>query len=76
MTSEELARDPMLERAKEVADELLGSCQSLQKVATEFEMKNAAFCAALDERVLECECCGWRFDADEIDDGECYDCRH
>lgn len=53
-------------RANEVAAELVGSCKSLDDVATEAERDNMAFCQALDALVLCCEGCGWWIDAEEI----------
>jgi len=64
------------ERLDEVVDQLIGTCLPLSGVLTEEEMEDRIFLAALDERALECECCGWWYEPDELDDDQvCRDCR-
>ncbi len=49
----------MQNRAREVSDKLLGSCQDISTLATEEECKDADFCRTLDDNVFECNVCGW-----------------
>lgn len=66
-------------RVQEVADELIGTCNTLDSVATPQEMDSLAFLSALDDVVLCCNTCGWWCEASEIQvndagDNECEDC--
>lgn len=50
------------ERARDVAAELMGSCDSLHHVLGEAEEHlndDQDFCDALDEMVMQCNGCGW-----------------
>jgi hypothetical protein len=63
------------DRAHEVAESILGTCDGLDQHATEEERDSREFSAALDDRVALCECCGWWVEADEVDrDGCCEEC--
>ncbi len=63
-------------RVHAVADDLRGSARNLSDFATPEECRDTDFLLALDELVLECECCGWWVDADECDDDQhCEDCQ-
>lgn len=65
----------MTARAREVADELLGTAKSLHEAASDAEIDSRAFNAELDMHVFCCEGCGWWCAAEEEnDDGECADC--
>lgn len=68
----------ILARAQAVADDLIGTCQSLHDVATEDEQNDLVFCGALDGHVFECEGCGWWCGMEEAHDGAggfiCDDC--
>lgn len=67
----------MRERAREVADEIAGSCRRLNAVATTEEVNNAEFCAELDSLVFECDGCGWWCWAEEesnAEPGNCDEC--
>jgi hypothetical protein len=71
--------NPMIVRAKEVAEELRGTTKSLSNVATDEETNDATFCAELDSHVFQCECCGWWCSDDEGSCGSdqvCYDCNY
>lgn len=68
------------DRAREVAEQLEGTCQSLQDVASEEEIDNVEFCEALDEMVLLCPCCGWWSPVEDFVESEgeevCEECAH
>ena len=62
-------------RALEVAEELICTSKDLVELTTENERNSTIFTRTLDEQVSCCDCCGWWFAADEIDDdGNCEDC--
>lgn len=69
-------RDRMRARAREVADDLLGTGnKTLNNEATVEEVNNTDFCETLDQLVLECEQCGWWVESDEVcENGRCDDC--
>lgn len=60
----------MTNRARVVAEELLGTCKSLGEVATANELLDTDFCVELDDFVTECQCCGWWHSAEE----DCDEC--
>ena len=62
------------DRAHEVADGLIGTCQSLENVATDDEINDLVFCAELDTLCFCCETCGWWFSIGEDHDGRCGEC--
>lgn len=63
-------------RAQEVGHDLLGTCAMLEQFATPEEIADRAFCAALDEQVMECQCCGWWCESGEMnDDQHCEECQ-
>lgn len=49
----------MTDRVEEVAEELVGTCESLRDVVTDAECDDAEFLQALEELVFCCEACGW-----------------
>ena len=64
-------------RVDVVANDLMGTAQSLQACATEEEAEDTEFLKALDEQVFECSECGWWAGRDEEHDlmpGLCDDC--
>lgn len=72
--------EPTVEIIREIADELGGTCRSLDTALEErgFDIGNvpSVLLEALDAEVMLCETCGWWCDSDEIDDdGNCNDCR-
>lgn len=68
-------KERMEARAREVAEDLLGTCKNLDDHSIEEERNNSDFCAALDEQVLKCETCGWWCETGEIcKEGHCDDC--
>jgi hypothetical protein len=67
----------MTERARAVADEIVGTAKSLHEAASDEEIDSRAFNAELDLRVFCCERCGWWCSAEEEaedEDGNCEDC--
>lgn len=65
----------MMARAREVAEDLRGTAESLTAFATEDEINDSIFCAELDLLVFECRVCGWWHDESEEDDEEtCQEC--
>lgn len=65
----------MNDRAREVADALLGTANDLENEASEEEINSISFCDALDELVMQCETCNWWVAADDVDDdGNCAEC--
>lgn len=64
-------------RANELADQLQGTCKCLADFATEAEQNDIELMELLDDRVFECESCGWWCEiseASEKDDSTCIDC--
>lgn len=64
------------ELATKVAEFLNGTCATLTGVLIQFEAEGAdddkEFCAALDDKVFECDTCGWWHELSELasnDDG-------
>lgn len=59
-----------MKAVEEVAEELRGTCDSLQTVLERNDMEgmdnDAEFCAALDALVFECECCMWWHEQSEM----------
>lgn len=65
----------VFDRAQEAAANLLGTCNSLESEATEEELNDSEFCAALDSEVMQCGACGWWVESHEInDEGNCAEC--
>lgn len=72
-----MTREMLLIRARECADKLQGTAQSLADVATEEETSNAVFCGELDAHVFCCEACNWWCPVDEMsaeEDQVCDEC--
>lgn len=69
----------MRERAQQVAEELIGTCQSLSEVLEDdFDAltDNKDFTDELDQLVTLCEGCGWWAESDEFDEGAmCAECQ-
>ena len=60
---------------EEAADALLGTCQSLSSVCTQGEDDDLKWCEDFDERITNCDCCGWWVEASEVDgDNNCEQC--
>lgn len=68
---------------EEIADELQGTCKSLQQVLESHDMEGAeedqAFTDRLDSLVFECAACNWWCEISEMTDDEehdwcCTDC--
>ncbi len=53
-------------RLAELAEELRGTCKSLEDFATEEEQNDTEFLKALDEQVFCCEECGWWFEIGDL----------
>lgn len=69
----------MVARAQEVADDIAGTCDNLEKHATEEERDNALFLAVLDDNVFCCTVCDWWCRVEEMaedcgDDFICDEC--
>ena len=66
------------DRARDVAAELMGSCDSLHHVLGEHEEHlndDQDFCDALDEMVMQCNGCGWWNEPCMVnDDDTCDNC--
>lgn len=58
------------DRAHELADELIGTCLSLNGAATDEECDDTELMSKLDELCFECENCGWWYHIEEQGDGE------
>lgn len=54
-------------KAREAANHLLGSCESLDAHYEDFS-DDATFCAVLDSLVFECTGCGWWCEIGECND--------
>lgn len=66
----------MHERAQQVAEALVGSCEDLENHATHDERMNKEFCESLDELTQQCQTCDWWVETDELDEeGNCTDCQ-
>lgn len=52
-------------RGREVAEDLIGTCQSIGIYAEEEEIDDPAFSAALDDLCFCCEACEWWCSTDE-----------
>lgn len=66
-----------MDRVEEVAHDLAGTCESIEKFATDEERDNRIFCEELDSKVFCCEVCGWWCFIDEESptvDGACDEC--
>lgn len=62
-------------RVQACADELLGSATTITEVLTAAEQDNQKFLEALDERVMQCDACGWWVEADDVNgDNVCSEC--
>lgn len=63
--------------AEQIADELQGTCTSLQAVLERHEMEGAEndqdFCYRLDSLVFECLQCSWWCEVSEMTDDPDYD---
>lgn len=61
-----------MKTVEEIAEELRGTCDSLQTVLERNDMdgmdNDAEFCAALDAIVFECTCCQWWHEQSEMGD--------
>lgn len=71
------------EKARFIAEQIEGTCQSLHGVLEQHEMdgldNDQNFCDTLDGLVFECKTCGWWFEmsemsADPAHDWECDGC--
>lgn len=63
------------ERAVEIADALVGTCQSTLAAMTEDEEDDVVLMSILDEIIFCCDQCGWWCPVDEVHDGMlCDDC--
>lgn len=60
------------ERVEKLANRLLGSCDS---AVDEIEELTIEECRELDDIVLLCSGCGWWFEASEVDEELCNECR-
>ena len=54
------------DRAHEIADHLIGTCQSIHGEVTDEEQDDTVLMSELDELVFECEGCGWWCSTDEL----------
>lgn len=68
------------DRAQEIADQLIGTCNMLHNIITLEEQEDTDLLTALDDLAVECVRCGWWVEADDaevIDDehvcNECLD---
>ena len=65
----------MANRAREVSEDLIGTCRDLEDFTTEQERNDPTFCAELDALCFCCENCGWWTAAeDETDPSVCDEC--
>lgn len=69
-----------IEFIKKVAEELMGTCASLDDKLNEygidFNCVSVEMNEALDDEVMLCEYCGWWRDPYDLnDEGNCEDCR-
>ncbi len=65
----------MANRAREVSEDLIGTCRDLNDFATEQEINDPTFCAELDLLAFRCESCGWWSAAEEETQGlTCLEC--
>jgi hypothetical protein len=68
-----------MSRAEEIAEQLIGTPQSLQSVATDEEVDNDGLMSELYTLAFECDRCGWWCSTDELNNetGEelCDDCQ-
>lgn len=66
MTPDEL--EAVRDRAREVAEDLVGTCRALYEFATQEEQDSPEFCEELDNYVLECQRCNWWWRIEDIAD--------
>ncbi len=71
--------EPTTEIMVEVAEDLRGTCQSLNNVLEErgidFDSIPIALLETLDAEVMECQVCGWWHESCELNDDQiCKDC--
>jgi len=68
----------MVKRAREVADDLIGTARDISEFASTEEINNQKFCCELDAIIFSCELCGWWCSVDELQDesgnDHCNDC--
>lgn len=65
----------MSERANELADELMGTCKTLEEVMTDQELEDDDLIAEIEDQTQRCETCAWWVEATEVDEeGNCTDC--
>jgi hypothetical protein len=72
--------DEELSLAQAVADDLLGTCQTLEEVLSANDamqyQDNLAFLDEIDSLAMQCEGCNWWTQPAELDDIDyCSDCR-
>lgn len=58
---------------REIADDLLGTCQTLAEVCEKHDISDDNLTG--EDLLLFCETCGWWQPADIDDNGNCPDCR-
>lgn len=69
-----------MSRVQQIANDLIGTAQSLNSIATEDEIASNGLMSELYTLAFECDCCGWWASTDELnnDTGEelCECCVH
>ncbi len=71
---------PTLEEIPEIAEDLRGTCKTLDDVLEamgyNIDDMSTDMLASLDDEVMLCDTCGWWIEACEMEDGyECNDCK-
>ncbi len=71
--------EPTVEMMREIAEELQGTCGSLddnlEKRGVDIDLVPAELLDVIDEEVILCETCGWWYESHEVDDdGNCNEC--
>ena len=62
-------------RAREVSEDLIGTCRDLSDFASEQEINDETFCNELDALCFCCDQCGWWSAVEEEDDDNvCLEC--
>lgn len=56
--------------AQEIADDLIGTPQSLHDAMTDEQTDNSALMQAVYELAFECGCCGWWASTEELNNDE------
>ncbi len=71
--------EPTIEIMVEIAEDLRGTCQSLNEVLEKhglnFDNISLELLGKLDEEVMECQVCNWWYETHEINDDQvCNEC--